>query len=122
MDSYGIKISRDGFDVNSASDKELSVTSRYQTFTVFASGTQDITVTAGQFRNGVTIPHNLGYVPAVQVFSKDSTVDSFVNCPDDLGETFCWIDDTNLYLEIQPTGSRPRTFNFKYYIFNNKIE
>ena len=123
MSDYGLKISRNGFNINTATDKELSITTKYQTFTIFQSGSQDVTVSAGQYRNGIIIPHNLGYVPAFQVFSKESVVSEFTNCPDDQGITFCWADSTNIYLEVQPTGGGlPRTWNFKYYIFNNKIE
>ena len=132
MSDYGIKVSRDGLGVDSATDKELSMTSKYKTFTVALSGTAQVQLQTGWYRNRVEITHGLGYVPAFQVYGQiDGYGLDWVRVPStpaafDIGYYFfyCWMDNQKLYLEVQFGGGSPAndTYNFKYYIFNNRIE
>lgn len=57
--SFGIKVSRPGFDVKTAAPNELAFSSAYKTLKVSSSGSGTLT----QASRTATIPHNLGYIP-----------------------------------------------------------
>lgn len=128
---YGIKITRDGYDLATATDKQCVLTSKYKTLTVAASGTATVQLLTTYYRNSTTVAHNLGYVPAFVVFGQEDGESYYYNVPfthafaDFSGYfLFCWADNTNLYLEAQyaSTPAGTETYNFKYFIFNNPIE
>lgn len=60
-DEYGIKASRTGFDVNTASDKQLAFSSQWPLLPIEAEGSFE--VTAEDELDEVVFTHNLGYVP-----------------------------------------------------------
>lgn len=131
MGNHGLKISEDGVDVRAAADKELVVTSKYKTFTIALEGTQNVSIASGHYHNQVAIAHGLGYVPAFAVYGKDSGESVFHRVPQtnaafDINNYFlyAWADSVNIYLEAQFGNGAPsnKTYNFKYYVFNNKIE
>jgi hypothetical protein len=116
---YGIKISRPGFDVNTATPQQLAFSSQYQTFRIHAQGNDTLTDSA----RTVTIPHNLGYVPFFLVHTQlDSAVatnsvvgdntDYFIS-PFRIGseidvyeaenthDIIAWADNTNLYVRAR---------------------
>ena len=66
MADYGLKISKAGYDVKTATDKDFIFTSKYTAFKIFAEYTGTITfVTDGTTAEGsTTITHDLGYKPA----------------------------------------------------------
>lgn len=115
--TYGIKVSRPGFDVFSARPNELSFNSQYKTLKVHTAGSGSLTDSS----RTVTIPHNLGYVP---VFMVHNTMDAgfgsslfsssdYVLSPSGLGgvladpsagyndDLFAYADSTNLYIKAQ---------------------
>lgn len=116
---YGIKISRPGFDVNSATPEQLAFSSKYKTLKVYDRGSDTLTVT----NRTITIPHNLGYVPFFLVYSQlDSNADSaalvgdrtnYFISPFRLGsaidifeaenthDIIAWADTTNLYVRAR---------------------
>jgi hypothetical protein len=128
---YGFKISKSGYDVKTATDKNLIVSSKYKTLTIASSGTQNVVISSGDYWEDEFIAHGLGYVPAVVVYGKKSTDNEYVIVPYayaafDIGDFFLklLIDDTYLRLVVEHGSGAPAntTFNFKYYIFNNQIE
>lgn len=131
MADYGLKISRPGYDVSTATAKQLAMTSKHKTFKVAAAGTQNVSLSTGWYRNQATIAHGLGYVPAFVVYGKQSDESVYNHVPwtpafADIGYYFlyAWADSTYLYLEAQYGFGSPDnlTYNFKYYIFDNQIE
>jgi len=63
---FGIKISEAGYDVFTATDKQLIFKSDFQLIKVAFSGTVPL------IQNWITITHNLGYIPQFLVFINDS--------------------------------------------------
>jgi len=131
MGDYGEKISRSGFDVKTATDKQLVLTSKFKTFTISSSGSGNVTVLFWNCRERLEITHGLGYVPAYAVYGKVSTETEYKKVPYtpakyDISYPFlyCWADSTKVYMELQYGIGAPAdtTANFKYYIFNNQIE
>jgi hypothetical protein len=128
---YGMKISRAGYDVKTATEKQLSMSSKRKTFTVAAQGLAGVTIPSGHYRNRVEFTHNLGYVPAFAVFGQENGEGVFHQCPHtnaqfDIGYYFLyvWADSSKIYMEAQFGGGAPSalTYNFRYYVFNNQIE
>lgn len=113
MADYGIKISKPGKDVKSASPNELVFSSKYSTLRVQSQGSGTVTRT----NRTATIAHNLGYVPYFLVHTTPDPLydsgfydsnDYFINpvvpvitgaCHIDR-EVVAYADDTNLYIEI----------------------
>lgn len=116
---YGIKISRPGYDVNSATPQQLAFSSKYKTLKIHAQGNGSLTDST----RTVTIAHNLGYVPFFLVHSQldpgvatsslvGNNQDYFIS-PFRLGtaiDTFeaenthdiiAWADTTNLYVRAR---------------------
>ena len=131
MGDYGEKISRSGFDVKTATDKQLVLTSKFKTFTIASSGSGNAIVLSGNYRERLEVAHGLGYVPAYAVYGKISTETEYKKVPYtsakfDISYPFlyCWADSTKIYMELQYGLGAPSntTANFKYYIFNNQIE
>jgi len=130
MTDYGEKISRDGYDVKTATDKQLVLSSKFKTFTITLSGSSNVSISSGDYRNRVEITHGLGYIPAFSIYGKESTESEYHKVPH-TNATFsisfyflyCWADSNKIYLEAQFGSGSPanKTFNFKYYIFNNQI-
>jgi len=76
---FGFKVAEDGTDVLTATDDQLLFNSEQNTFKIVQSGVQEISysmgaVTAGNYINAIigsaTINHNLGYKPALLVYSN----------------------------------------------------
>jgi hypothetical protein len=114
---YGIKISRPGFDVNTAGPNQLSFSSAYKTLKVNSSGSGTLTDST----RTITIPHNLGYVP---LFMVHTTMDAGFGTSSGLfssgdyaltpagfsgvvgtttgeDDLFAYADTTNLYIKAQ---------------------
>lgn len=117
MNTYGIKISKKGKDVNTSKYNDLVFSSEYKTLRVKSSGSGSIT----DGSRLVTIPHNLGYVPMFMVHAEAYTArgsslfspgdyalapigfsgiitDPNAGSSDDL---FAYADTTNLYIKAQ---------------------
>lgn len=112
MATHGIKVSEDGYDVRSASEKNLSLTSNFTLLKVFDSGL--VNLSAGDH----TIAHNLGYVPQFFVYGPNSHYSageihlSTGNGPVlEAAGSISNADTTNLYITAYEAG------NYKYYIF-----
>lgn len=69
---YGVKISRDGYDVLTAEDpRDLVFSSEYSTVKIAQQGSGQIVV-SGSGTAGATISHNLGFVPMGMVYLENT--------------------------------------------------
>lgn len=68
MTDYGIKISKDGFDVKTAAIKNLILTSKANQFKIHLKGS--LTFTANNQTK--TVSHGLGYTPSYIAYEKVS--------------------------------------------------
>lgn len=93
--TYGIKVSKPGFDVRICDDKDLVFTSELNTLKAKAIGT---------LTSGNTYAHGLAYVPIVFVVNKYSSTKSGLIGQDTVGSS---VDATNV-----TAGS-----DLKYYVF-----
>lgn len=60
MVDYGFKVSKAGYDVKTADDKDMILTTKYPFLKAFSQGSFSLTITgAGTFTQ--TLTHNLGY-------------------------------------------------------------
>lgn len=134
---YGIKISKPGFDVKTAADKDLVFSSKFDTFRVHSTGIGSFT--ANGSAQTATIPHSLGYVPAFMVFSEihagfgePSTGDFYMaphSPPASIGGSLVdqtiisSIDSSNLYIRLGSLVVAPtKVINYKWVIFYNQME
>ncbi len=114
MGDYGIKISKQGYDVKIATEQQLAFTSKYSVLKAKFYGTALI--------SGVTeIIHNLGYRPAFEVWAKGSTyrfkLPRWYLGSDPIGGGVngnCYVDTTKLYISTTAT-------QVYYYIFIDPI-
>lgn len=133
MTDFGIKVSKPLFDVNTAADKDMILTSKYPFLKAYLQGSFDVVVTAaGVFTN--TISHNFGYKPAyLHLVIPDPntptrrTLGNFAASA--LGQIRCesYITTTDLTIGWQDTSagffhSFPYTVHFYYYLFYDKLE
>jgi hypothetical protein len=129
-----VKVAKEGYDARTARDDQLVFNSDQNVFKIVKSG-QDNVGSASTI-NWTTIPHNLGYVPAVIAFLNDvglSPIASHANIPlptyadVDIGialankVTFgsyvhAITDITNLYLVFFNATGSARNFLVKWYL------
>lgn len=64
MSDYGFRISKNGVDVKTGSDKDMVLTSKYSTLKGNINGSGTAAFTEGS-EHTVTIAHGLGYIPSV---------------------------------------------------------
>jgi len=74
MADYGIKISKPGYNVFTASIKNLILTSKAQQFKIHMKGTVNFT----SDNQRINIAHNLSYTPSYLVMTK-SSANSYYN-------------------------------------------
>lgn len=106
---FGIKISKPGVNVLTATDEELYYTSRRGQLKVHMEGEVDITTTTK------TIAHNLGYTPFVMLFIKPNGNTTWEKYPS-FGTTGYYVNDTNLYIDGLVSGDK-----IYYYIFLDQL-
>ena len=68
--TYGIKVSRKGYDVKTASDKQLAFSSQWPLLPIEAEGTYNI---ASGTQTYTIYNHNLGYVPVFMCWEEDAS-------------------------------------------------
>jgi hypothetical protein len=133
---YGLKVSKEGFDVFTAADDELVFNSNQNVFKVVGQGTVEVT-SSGVAATNYTIAHNLGFSPTVVAFLNSVDIGGLANNIDiplptwldisvngDLAGNVvfgAWIDhavdDTNYYIKIyNGTGVATDTYPVKYYL------
>jgi len=126
MGDWGIKISKEGYDVKTASDNQLIFSSAFNNWKVHASGTVNL-ILDGENSNYVDIYHSLEYVPTAMAFLVWGDISSklpfFYVINEDMG--------MYVYFDLYISASSIRiwgmdtwggdTYPLKYYIFKEKI-
>jgi len=92
--AQGIKVSRKGFDVKTASDKQLAFSSEWPLLPIEAEGTFD--VTAGNSYDELLYEHNLGYPPVFMYWVDDGTKKYPIG---PVTITNIYSDSTNLWID-----------------------
>ena len=74
MGNYGFKIAQAGFDVGTASDQHLVMTSKLSSYKIQTSLQGTAAITLSPSTGGtITVIHNLGYIPAYDAWFSDET-------------------------------------------------
>lgn len=131
---YGLKISKPGVDVTTATNDQLIFNSSQNVFKVRQSGTYNFVVPdgSGGYIAHYTIPHGLSYVPAVLgyalVLVDDDLIGDFWYPLPFTFNGFEWsiiADDTNVYLRLVIPAPGPGTSypdqQFRYYILEESL-
>lgn len=126
--SYGIKISKYNYDVKTTDIVNLSMTSQKNSLKIFMEG--EFSQAVQPYPTGdlytITIPHNLGYEPAIRVYGQHNPGESkYFQYPNEYGIGyilgFCSSDSTNLYIYLSSgTLTTPGTIYGYYYIFEDE--
>lgn len=130
-DSYGLYVSPEGFNANTASDKDLIFTSEAFGLKIAQSGSVDIIVPGGSVDfsdHYVDVAHNLGYAPAFYAFVEDTNGNRIginISSVDEMKEStsslngWAMADENNLRLIMSVGRSLgiDVTRNMKYFIF-----
>lgn len=118
MADYGLRVSKTGYDVKTATNTQLVYSSSFNNFKVYAAGTATLTLTGGAM-NSVDITHSLGYVPAYMVFVIDGS--TLRRSPTALADGTTGIDpfvnSSKIRVYGQDSGGIGGTYTLKYYIF-----
>ena len=117
---YGLKVSKDGYDVKTCTDDQLVFSSSYFSDLINIQGS-DLPSSTGI----TTVSHGLGYSPDFLAF-RQKTGESFI-APhpfDKSGEERASIDDTDLTIftyDDRSLGTYIKTTTYYYVIFKRKI-
>ena len=121
MTEYGLKISKNGYDVLTATDVNTSMSSKFNSFKVLSQGTLTKAISpSSSFQ--VTVSHSLGYRPAFLVFSERQVGETRrYQAPFADGAIYATVDayisTTTLTIDITTGGSSGTgTLNLYYYI------
>lgn len=116
MSEYGIRVSRSGYDVDIASDKQLALSSDWPLLPLEAEGVFEVNNTLTQ---PVTIyNHNLGYAPVFRVYYTSAFYDSdwFYNgATESAIGTTCRVDTNNLIWTDVWYSATPMYLHWKVY-------
>lgn len=99
-DDFGFVISKSGFDVSTATPKDMVIDSRYRSHIIHKGGTQTVTGSAT-----VTISHNLGYVPMFLAYAKGDNQTEVMNVSYNAIDASTFADSSNLTINFDPTSS-----------------
>lgn len=103
---YGMKVSKPGFSVLTATDDQLIFSSKFMPFRRYSHGSGTILHSTGRTH---TIYHGLGYVPMFIVHGTvgDANTTNYFQLPystdnftSSSSKCFCWADSTNLYIKV----------------------
>lgn len=134
MADYGFKVSKEGYDVNTATATQLAYSSKWSNFKIKEVLTGTITLTGVQNGGTTTVANTLSYSPIYFPYVKSSTIGAKYR-PALMGGTVTMPDDTNwvgvtvryrpsnndFYLTVAHIGSGTRTFTFKIVLFVDKF-
>src|SRR3990167_145212 len=121
MTDYGLKISKNGYDVLTATDVNTSMSSEFNSFKVSAQGNLTKAISPSSSIQ-VKVSHSLGYRPAFLVFSERQVGETRrYQAPFADGAIYATVDayisTTTLTIDITTGGSSGTgTLNLYYYI------
>ena len=147
MADFGMKVAREGKNINSTNPKDYLIWSKYPNYEVFMEGQGMIEIPAGDFHYDMVIQHNLGYVPQIivyvsrelhdtgdssgtrfRVYGKSEVTDLTGN-PEDVsfvvldahdGAGHVAFNEWNLKFYKWNVGDpQPAYYYYKYYLFKN---
>lgn len=130
---YGLKVSKAGFDVATATAAQLIFNSSQDVFKIVSSGTASIVISStGEHSYEVQVAHGLAYIPLAIAFVLDPTQSTYNAMPYNITtiasspfsfvasilSAALFVNSTYLSFTIETTSSQdPRgTWTFKYYI------
>ena len=130
---YGIKVSRDGYDVLTATDDQLVMSSAFNSFKIVSTGTSTLGAGslqgAGFYEASNQIAHGLSYTPTMIVMVDGGTTgrsytgeknflewDSGNNVFNVSAQLTWYADATNLNFIYRKNASFSSGIKFKYYL------
>ena len=126
IEDYGMKISKDGSEVATANDAELSMSTKYHNLTVKAEGDAATTHAGG---DTISVIHELDYVPIVMIWQETPADTSrymritglYQATPADVDLAYFYITNTRVYIfDGSYTPGNP-DINYHYIIFNEQL-
>lgn len=111
MSDYGIKVSRTGFDVNTASDKQLAFSSQWPLLPIEAEGETVLTpAPGGGFVLEDIYTHNLGYAPVFVIDRLDGNPFFF--------PLWAWCNTTKIWFD----GYLDEAITIRWKVYRRPIE
>jgi len=110
---YGMIVSLEGYDVDTATDLQLAFKSSINLQKVKISGSTTVEENTDGY-----ITHNLGYVPQFLVFGEDPDNANNMNIGNAswmYSSLAAWADTTKVYWHIHTAN--PGTYDIYYYVF-----
>jgi len=130
MGNYGIKISKEGYDVKTATPSQLIYSSKWSNFKIYTTLDCTVTLTGTQQEGTNTVANPLPYPPVFFPYVQSSTIPNkwrpalmggSVSMPDDYnwgGVAVFYNLNQNLFdCYISHIGTGTRTFTFKIILF-----
>ena len=123
--NYGIKVSKYGYDVNTANSEQLILNSSNNILQIFDRGTATINVPVGETTGSVTIQHNLGYAPGFLAYRYDNGMRRVAyaysgRCQTTYGCRGGYTNNKTLTIEIMEAS--PGNYDIYYIIFKAPID
>lgn len=132
--SFGIKVSKPGFDVNTANSGDTFMDTTYPILKTKQTGTGSLSLSDGGGEDSDVITHSLGYIPRVLVYGEyyniygSGKVSAYKRYP--ISDSYVAGVPVTMYFTITTTtttltiagafedgSSNSDTFNYFYYIF-----
>lgn len=123
--NYGIKVSKEGYDIQTADPKDQIFNSSFNNFKIYKQGEITISVDGDSSDDSVQVAHDLGYIPGFIAFAqlRGTTVSYPLNAFDLLsggGETFTAVaDSSNITFTAADAGTSYTAYIY-YYIFADR--
>lgn len=119
MPDWGMKVSGDGADVNTAAIKDLALHSEHYGIKIAAQGQTTFTVTSG-VGGSKTIAHGLSYIPGFLAFIKFNGSKYFPpsswNYEGNFEQFIASSDATNLNFSVDANATSTYTATIYYFI------
>jgi len=119
MADYGIKASKSGQDVTTATGDDLVFSSAHNTPKIQMEGKTAITV-ADEDTDTVEITHSLGYKPSYLLYWKDTSENKTwfaQRARSGWPKVESYVDTSKLYVKVENYSGGSKTVNLYYYIF-----
>ena len=112
--TFLIKISKPGFDVLTAQNRDLSFSSELATHSIY----QILSVNKPSGSAGITINHNLGFVPKVWVYKDEGAYYRRLPIEEWGYEQDYYITSSIIYIKGNPSSA---SINYKVIIFTRSV-